>query len=224
MAKKKRPVENERFSAKQYFESDDTFCPFKDVKLKPKEEKPVSTKPSAIKPVSRKVYDMYTPSPTNVVQKVEQLPLSLLRECAPQESIDLHGKKPSRDDIPSLVNEFLEECLSKGRKKVEIIVGKGNHSSQEPVIPELVEVVLKRSPIVRDYETAPANKGGSGAFWIILGKKPAQSVNVYSTKASQGVDIKGLDGVKRANAASQKPKGIDYDSYLPEVDDILDKF
>lgn len=223
MPKKKKPAENERFSAKQYFESDDTFCPFKDVKLKPKEEKVAKAKPSSIKPVSKKVYDMYTPGPTNVVQKIEQLPLSLLKECGPQESIDLHGKKPSRDDIPALVNEFLEDCLSKGRKKVEIVVGKGNHSSEEPVIPSLVEVVLKRSPIVRDYETAPANKGGSGAFWIILGKKPAQSVNVYSTKATKGVDVKGLDKVK-AHHVQQKPKGIDYDSYLPEVDDILDKF
>lgn len=215
---KKRKDQPERFSASQYFTQDDGFCPFKDVKLKPKTE-PAAAKPKA-KLMSPKVYDLFTPSSENVVQKVEQLPLTLLRECSPQESLDLHGKKPGRDDIAELVKDFLEDAVSKGRRKVEIIVGKGNHSNGEPVIPQLVEAVLGNSPVVRDFETAPANKGGSGAFWVILGKKPAASVNIYASRKHPGTDIKGAEKVNLSKPA----KAIDYDSYLPEVDDILDKF
>jgi len=219
--RKKTAASNERFSAKQYFEDDDKYLPFKDVKLKPAKAKPVQTKPSDIKPISRKVYDMYTPGPSNVVQKIEQMPLSLLRECSPQRSCDLHGKRPGRDDIAALVNEFLEECVYKGLKKVEIVVGKGNHSDGEPIVPGIVESALKASEVVSEYEHAPAAKGGVGAFWIILGKRSPKPVNVYATKKGEGRDIKGLDGVK---VKTSKPAKIDYDSYLPDSGDILDKY
>lgn len=219
---KKKTEKPQRFSAAQYFEDNDTYCPFKGIKLSPKKEEPKKADPKKIAPVSGKVYDMYTPGASSVVQKIEQLPLSLLKECAPQRSLDLHGKKPSRDDIPALVTEFLEECLSKDLKKVEIVVGRGSHSQSEPVIPPLVEVVLKNSPIVREFETAPVNKGGKGSFWVILGKKGAKPVNVYSTKPGKGCDIKGLEDLS-SKTKVQKPKAIDYESYLPQVDDILDK-
>jgi DNA-nicking Smr family endonuclease len=219
--KKKTQVRNERFSAKQYFEDDDKYLPFKDVKLKPAKEKPVMTKPSQIKPVSSKVYDMYTPGATNVVQKIEQMPLGLLRECSPQRSCDLHGKRPGRDDIAALVNEFLDECVFKGLKKVEIVVGKGNHSDGEPIVPGIVEAALKASAVVSEYSTAPAAKGGSGSFWIILGKRSPKPINVYATTKVEGKDIKGLDKVR---VSGQKPAKIDYDAYLPDADDLIDKY
>ncbi len=214
--KKKTQVQNERFSAKQYFQDDDKYLPFKDVKLKP-----APAKPSQAKPISSKVYDLYTPGATNVVQKIEQMPLGLLRECSPQRSCDLHGKRPGRDDIAALVNEFLEECVFKGLRKVEIVVGKGNHSDGEPIVPGIVESALKASEVVSEYTTAPVAKGGSGSFWIILGKRSPKPVNVYATPKVEGKDIKGLDKVK---VSSSKPAKIDYDAYLPDVDDIIDKF
>ncbi len=221
MAKKRKTqTKNTGFSARQYFEDNDKYLPFKDVKLKPAQEKPVQTRARDIKPVSSRVYDMYTPGATNVVQKNEQMPLSLLRECSPQRSCDLHGKRPGRDDIPGLVNDFLEECAFKGLKKVEIIVGKGNHSDGEPIVPGIVEASLKASPLVSEYEAAPSAKGGSGSFWIILGRRSPKPVNVYSTPKAEGRDIKGLEKVR---VQSPKPPKIDYDSYLPDVDDLLDK-
>ncbi len=210
--KRKTPVEKERFSAKQYFEDDDKYLPFKDVKLKPAKEKPVQTKP-----ISSKVYDLYTPGAANIVQKIEQLPLSLLRECSPQRSCDLHGKRPGRDDIAGLVNEYLDECVFKGLKKVEIVVGKGNHSEGEPIVPGIVESALKNSPVVSEYSAAPAAKGGSGSFWIILGKRSPKPVNVYATPKVEGRDIKGLDAVK---VSRSKPAEIDYDAYLSSDEDI----
>ena len=215
--KRKTPDSSQRFSARQYFEDDDKYLPFKDVKLKPAKEKPVTTRPSQIKPLSGKVYDMYTPGATSVVQKIEQMPLSLLRECSPQRSCDLHGKRPGRDDIASLVNEFLEECVFKGLKKVEIVVGKGNHSEGEPIIPGIVEAALKASDVVMEYSAAPAAKGGNGSFWIILGKKSPKPVNVYATRKADGRDIKGLEKV---TVKSSKPAKIDYDSYLPDDDTV----
>lgn len=107
-----------------YFEDTEKYNPFKGIKLKAVEEKPAQTK------VTQKIYDLYTPGVNNIVQKNEQMPLHLLRECTPQDSLDLHGKRPSRDDISSLVNEYLEEAVIKGLKKVEIVAGKGNHSER----------------------------------------------------------------------------------------------
>lgn len=215
--KRKTPDASQRFSARQYFEDDDKYLPFKDVRLKPAKEKPESTKPSQIKPLSSKVYDMYTPGATSVVQKAEQMPLSLLRECSSQRSCDLHGKRPGRDDIAALVADFLDECVFKGLKKVEIVVGKGNHSLGEPVIPGIVEAALKASEVVLEYSPAPAGKGGSGSFWIILGKRGPKPVNVYATQKPDGRDINGLDKVK---VSAYKPAEIDYDSYLPDDDTV----
>lgn len=196
-----------------YFEDTEKYNPFKGIKLKPAAEKPKKAEP-----LTKKVYDMYTPGVSSVVQKNEQMPLNLLRECSPQDSLDLHGKRPGRDNISSLVNEYLEEAVFKGLKKVEIVAGKGNHSDGEPVVPAIVESALKASEVVMEYENAPSNRGGSGAFWIILGKRSPKPVNVYATEEKKGRDIKGLENVKVPK--SSKPPKIDYDSYLPDKDDI----
>ncbi|MCR4676867.1 MAG: hypothetical protein K5634_06530 [Sphaerochaetaceae bacterium] len=47
------------------------YNPFKGIKLKPVEEKTVARKQE---PLTQKVYDMYTPGVSNVVQKNEQMP------------------------------------------------------------------------------------------------------------------------------------------------------
>lgn len=206
MRKKKQKPEKPN-----YFEDTDKYNPFKGIKLKP-----VEVKKNEI--LTQKAYDMYTPGVANVIQKNENMPITLLRECSPQDSLDLHGKRPARDDIASLVNEFLEESVFRGLKKVEIVAGKGNHSDGEPVIPGIVEAVLKGSDVVMEFESAPSNRGGSGSFWIILGKKAPKSINVYATEKISGQDIKGLENVK-VKKQSGVPK-IDYDSYLPEDKDI----
>lgn len=191
-----------------YFEDTDKYTPFKGLKLKPAKEKPSA-------PIKQSVYDMYTPGAKNIVQKNEQMPLNLLRECLPQDSLDLHGKRPERENISVLVNDYLSDSVIKGLRKVEIIAGKGNHSDGEPVIPGIVESTLKASPVVLEYSAAPSNRGGSGAFWIILGNKAPKPVNVYATEAKKGEDIRGLK--------TKKTPKIDYESYLPEIDDIINK-
>ncbi len=204
MRKKKKSTERPN-----YFEDTDKYNPFKGIKLKPIDEKPSSI------PLSQKVYDMYTPGVNSIVQKSEQLPLNLLRECSPQDSLDLHGRRPGRENIASMVNDYLADSVLKGLKKVEIIAGKGNHSDGEPVIPGIVESALKASSVVLEYSTAPSNRGGNGAFWIILGNKAPKPVNVYATEAKKGEDIRGLK--------TKKSPRIDYESYLPEIDDIINK-
>lgn len=201
-----------------YFEDTEKYTPFKGLTLKPAKEKPKEKPAEAI---SQKVYDMYTPGVSSIVQKNEQLPLNLLRECSPQDSLDLHGMRPGRENITELVNDYLSDSVIKGLRKVEIIAGKGNHSDGEPVVPGIVESTLKASTVVLEYDKAPSNRGGSGAFWIILGKKSPKPVNVYATQEKTGKDIKGLENVKVRKTT--KPPKIDYESYLPDFDDIFDK-
>lgn len=213
MRKKKQTPERPN-----YFEDTEKYTPFKGLTLKPAQEKPME-KPA--KAISQKVYDMYTPGVSSIVQKNEQLPLNLLRECSPQDTLDLHGKRPGQENISELVNAYLSDSVIKGLRKVEIIAGKGKHSDGEPVVPGIVESALKASSVVLEYATAPSNRGGSGAFWIILGKKSPKPVNVYATEEKKGRDIKGLENVKTRKTA--KPPKIDYESYLPGFDDILNK-
>ena len=93
-----------------------------------------------------------------------------LRAMNPQATLDLHGenKAESREEVSA----FLSSSLESGLRKISIITGKGLHSQDgQGVLKSVVEEVLKESSFVSEVSSAPLNKGGSGALWIILKEK-----------------------------------------------------
>lgn len=97
--------------------------------------------------------------------------VSELKKMAPQATHDLHGV--TGEEARKLALSFLEDSWKHHLVKVSIITGKGLHSQNSvPVVKEMVESVLKGSALVRGYTTAPRNKGGSGALWVLLKEHP----------------------------------------------------
>jgi DNA-nicking Smr family endonuclease len=79
--------------------------------------------------------------------------------------IDLHTF--SSKEIPSLLEEYLEECQKKGFREVRIIHGKGKGVQRN-----IVHSFLEKSPQVDSYWIAPDELGGWGATLVSLKKKP----------------------------------------------------
>lgn len=88
-------------------------------------------------------------------------------------TLDLHGM--TRDEAWITLDRFVESCQKRRIRKVLIIHGKGNHSSENPVLGGVVH-----SFIERDYRLGasghPDKKlGGRGATWVLI--RPAQDDN-----------------------------------------------
>jgi DNA-nicking Smr family endonuclease len=75
--------------------------------------------------------------------------------------IDLHTFSPK--EIPSLLEEYLLECHKKGFKEVRIIHGKGKGIQRS-----IVHSILKKSPLVESFETAPPEAGSWGATIVVI--------------------------------------------------------
>lgn len=75
--------------------------------------------------------------------------------------LDLHTFRPS--DLPDLLDDYLEACLSKGIISVRIIHGKG-----KGVLKNRVRSILKRHPLVASFADAPPEAGGWGATTAVL--------------------------------------------------------
>ncbi len=80
--------------------------------------------------------------------------------------IDLHTFSPK--EIPSLLEDYLEECLKKGYREVRIIHGKGKGVQRA-----IVHSFLEKSPLVESYWIAPENLGGWGATIVHLTSPPS---------------------------------------------------
>ncbi|MGE5220714.1 MAG: Smr/MutS family protein [Chloroflexota bacterium] len=85
-------------------------------------------------------------------------------EIPPRDTIDLHPFQPP--DIPSVVDEYLEQCLQAGFRQVRLIHGKGSGVQRN-----IIRSLLSRHPAVLSSHDAPAEAGGWGATVVIL-KKP----------------------------------------------------
>lgn len=97
-----------------------------------------------------------------------------LRRMDPQSTLDLHGE--NKAESTELIQDFLDDSVSHGLRKVSIITGKGLHSETgSGVLRELTESILSSSPLVLETSSAPINKGGSGAIWIILKEKKTEN-------------------------------------------------
>ena len=70
-----------------------------------------------------------------------------------EDSIDLHPFAPK--DIPSVVEEYLEQCKQAGLKEVRIIHGRGTGVQRN-----IVRSILQKHPLVLSFQDAPAEGGG----------------------------------------------------------------
>lgn len=86
--------------------------------------------------------------------------------------LDLHGLL--REEALDALKHFLHSAQKKGQKAVLIITGKGNHSSEEPVLQQAVAAWLRDAgrTTVLEFAPAPREMGGSGAFVVFLRQIP----------------------------------------------------
>ena len=80
-----------------------------------------------------------------------------------EDSIDLHPFAPK--DIPSVVEEYIEQCAAAGIFEVRIIHGRGVGVQRR-----IVQSVLAKHPRVASFKDAPAEAGGWGATIVVLRK------------------------------------------------------
>lgn len=86
---------------------------------------------------------------------------------AVEDTLDLHGM--NRVEAASSVAEFLRECLSRGRRCVCIVHGKGLGSpNREPVLKGMLRGWLVVREEVLAFTEAPAAQGGGGALLVLL--------------------------------------------------------
>jgi dsDNA-specific endonuclease/ATPase MutS2 len=78
-----------------------------------------------------------------------------------EDSIDLHAFAPK--EIPSVVEEYLEQCIHAGIFEVRIIHGRGKGVQRE-----IVRSILEKHPRVLSFKDAPAEAGGWGATVVAL--------------------------------------------------------
>lgn len=78
-----------------------------------------------------------------------------------EESIDLHPFSPK--DIPSVVEEYLEQCRRAGISEVRIIHGRGKGIQRQ-----IVRSILEKHPLVLSFKDAPPESGGWGSTVAVL--------------------------------------------------------
>jgi dsDNA-specific endonuclease/ATPase MutS2 len=80
-----------------------------------------------------------------------------------EDAIDLHPFQAR--DIPSVVEEYLKQCIDAGMLEVRLIHGKGVGVQRN-----IVRSILEKHPGVVSFNDAPAEAGGWGATVVILKK------------------------------------------------------
>jgi DNA-nicking Smr family endonuclease len=80
-----------------------------------------------------------------------------------EDSIDLHAFSPK--EIPSVVEEYLEQCIQAGIYEVRIVHGRGKGVQRR-----IVQSLLAKHPLVASFKDAPAEAGGWGATVVALKK------------------------------------------------------
>jgi dsDNA-specific endonuclease/ATPase MutS2 len=78
-----------------------------------------------------------------------------------EDALDLHTFAPA--DIPSVVDEYLEEARERGFREVRLIHGRGRGVQRR-----IVQSVLARHPLVERFADAPPERGGWGATVVWL--------------------------------------------------------
>ena len=78
-----------------------------------------------------------------------------------EDHLDLHPFRPK--DIPSVVEEYLEQCTQAGLSAVRLVHGKGVGVQRN-----IVRALLEKHPAVLSYQDAPPEAGGWGATVVTL--------------------------------------------------------
>ena len=78
-----------------------------------------------------------------------------------EDALDLHSFAPG--DIPSVVREYLDACVSQGFREVRVIHGRGTGTQRA-----IVQSLLARNPAVESFADAPPERGGWGATIVLL--------------------------------------------------------
>jgi len=102
------------------------------------------------------------PLPGNRLRQVKRGVVSV------EYQLDLHGL--TREEALNALPAFLGSARRKGQKAVLVITGRGNHSTEEPVLQQAVTSWLRNHGIeqVLEFAPAPREMGGSGAFVVFL--------------------------------------------------------
>ena len=85
-----------------------------------------------------------------------------------QDVLDLHRVKLMA--ARTLVHEFLSRAHEQNQRTVLISHGKGLHSERPGFLKSYVMHWLQESHLVLAYHTAPANRGGTGATYVLVRK------------------------------------------------------
>ena len=80
------------------------------------------------------------------------------------DSIDLHPFQPR--DIPSVVEEYLQQSIQSGFTEVRLIHGKG-----QGVQRNIVRSLLSKHSAVRSFRDAPVEAGGWGSTIVVLKRR-----------------------------------------------------
>nr|NJM03934.1 Smr/MutS family protein [Desulfobacula sp.] len=93
----------------------------------------------------------------------------LKRYPPPEKSLDLHGYNAIGAEVRS--KSFIHSCKQQGFFTIRIIVGKGRHSDEGAVLPDVVEDVakeMKKQGLVLGFDWENKVKSKSGALIIYL--------------------------------------------------------
>ncbi|AHC16180.1 Smr/MutS family protein [Salinispira pacifica] len=83
-----------------------------------------------------------------------------------ESTLDLHGMRAQAAEIS--LRHFIDESYRRGWKKVLIIHGKGNHSTDGPVLKDTVMQVVRAHPHAGRHGVPGRSLGGSGALWLVI--------------------------------------------------------
>ena len=78
-----------------------------------------------------------------------------------EDSLDLHAFAPR--DVPSVVEEYLDQAVARGFGEVRLIHGRGAGVQRM-----IVQRLLAGHPLVLHFFDAPAERGGWGATIAVL--------------------------------------------------------
>lgn len=81
-------------------------------------------------------------------------------------SLDLHGL--TWDEGWQKLDVFIHECVKRKLKKVLIIHGKGNHSSDRPVLQNMVRTYIEKDYRLGQSGHPDKTLGGKGATWVLI--------------------------------------------------------
>jgi DNA-nicking Smr family endonuclease len=105
--------------------------------------------------------------PSSVAKRLHQGDYSI------QAHMDLHGLRA--DDAKEVFEEFLNSAITRGKRGVLIIHGRGLSSPSEPILKNKVREWLTRGPWrkwVIAYSSARKCDGGAGATYVLLRQRP----------------------------------------------------